>query len=130
MALSRLAQEFAAEIRQHDWSDAPYRIDRAGHNRAHDSNKGPDQLTVAETDRVRMNVMWVTAQVLGHADPNFEIYEFAEACGVRTTTRYGRRDRTIEAGVRRDWTKHPERPRWCYPGTWEVREPMPVQVQA
>ena len=28
--LSRLAQEFADEIANHDWSDAPYRLDRAG----------------------------------------------------------------------------------------------------
>jgi hypothetical protein len=35
--------------------------------------------------------MWVVAQVLGHADPKFDVYEFAEACGVNTLTRSGRR---------------------------------------
>lgn len=43
MALSRLAQEFAAEIANHDWSDAPYRTDRAGHQNSDDrpSRQGP-----------------------------------------------------------------------------------------
>ena len=35
--LSRIAQQHADEIRQHDWSDAPWRIDRAGHSREHDT---------------------------------------------------------------------------------------------
>jgi hypothetical protein len=39
MALSRLAEDFAAEIRNHDWSDAPWRADRAGHDRSRDSNR-------------------------------------------------------------------------------------------
>lgn len=39
MALSRLAREFAAEINYHDWSDAPFRLDRAGHQRDHDGNR-------------------------------------------------------------------------------------------
>jgi hypothetical protein len=34
MALSRLAEAFAAEICNHDWSDAPWRADRAGHDRS------------------------------------------------------------------------------------------------
>lgn len=100
MALSKLAQQFAAEIRQQEWSDAPYRIDRAGHRREHDSHRG-ETLTNDQTRFVRTNVMWVTAQVLGYNDPNFDVYEFAEACGVDTRTRSGRpRDGSIQAGVR------------------------------
>jgi hypothetical protein len=71
-------------------------------------------------------VMWVVAQVLGHADPNFDVYEFAEACGVNTRTRSGRRDGGIEAGLRRDWSA-PGQP-LCYPGTWDARpasQPIP-----
>lgn len=100
MALSRQAQEFADEIRLQDWSDAPYRADRAGHDREHDTNQGDQVLSEAETDVVRMNVMWVTAQVLGHSDPNFDEYEFAEACGVRAKS-WGRKSGVIAAGLRR-----------------------------
>lgn len=104
MPLSRLAQQFADEIRQHDWSDAPYRADRAGHNRADDTGIGrtpATQLSPAETDTIRMNVMWVTAQVLGYNDPNMDVYEFAEACGVDTRTATGRpRSGTINSGLR------------------------------
>ncbi|QKW15467.1 hypothetical protein [Verrucosispora sp. NA02020] len=103
MALSRLAQQFADEIRQHDWSDAPYRADRAGHNRADDARNYPQlpQLEPHQTDLVRMNVMWVTAQVLGYNDPNLDVYEYAEACGVDTRTRAGRpRSGSITAGLR------------------------------
>jgi hypothetical protein len=117
MALSRFAQEFAAEISKHDWSDAPWRADRAGHDRSADSpNKINDEhvLDVEETDTVRMNVMWVAAQVLGHADRNFDVYEFAEACGVKTTTSYGRRNGGIESGVRM------REGRYCRPGTWDT----------
>jgi len=101
MALSRQARELAAEIKLQDWSDAPYRADRAGHRREHDSNRGRTVLEPLETDVVRMNVMWVAAQALGYADPNFDVYEFAEACGVDTHTRSGRRDGGIAAGLRR-----------------------------
>lgn len=58
--------------------------------------------------------MWVVAQVLGHRDPNFDEYEFAEACGVDTRTRSGRpRSGHIAYGLRRDAGG-------CYdrPGTW------------
>jgi hypothetical protein len=101
--LSRLAQEFADEIAYHDWSDAPHRLDRAGHRREHDSKAPTEVLTPAQTDRVRTNVMWVTAQVLLHADPNLDPYEFAEACGVPrriTHTSHGRPSGTITAGLR------------------------------
>lgn len=115
MTLSRLAQEFADEIRAHDWSDAPFRADRAGHRRERDSNlvRCPDSdwtkngcLDLIRTDCVRINVMWVVAQVLGHADPNLatmDIYEFAEACGVDTRTPSGSpRSGVITAGLRRE----------------------------
>jgi hypothetical protein len=118
MTLSRIAQEFAAEIRQHDWSDAPWRLDRAGHDRSTDTNRGDKTLSDEETAAVRTNAMWVVAQVLGHADPNFDVYEFAEACGVNTLTRSGRRNGFIEAGLRRDWST-PGQP-LCHPGTREV----------
>jgi len=120
MALSRLAQQFADEIRNHDWSDAPYRADRAGHTRQADTQQGVNripQLQPGETDTVRMNVMWVTAQVLGFNDPNFDVYEFAEACGVDTRTHTGRpRSGAILAGLRqRDG-------RYARPGTWDYEE--------
>jgi hypothetical protein len=114
MALSRLAEEFAAEIRNHDWSDAPWRADRAGHDRSRDSNSGKVQLTQNETDTVRLNVMWVTAQVLGHMDPNFDVYEFAEAAGVNTLTPRGEQSGHIRYGLRI------VDGRYCRPGTWDV----------
>ncbi|MBF6340812.1 hypothetical protein IU450_33695 [Nocardia abscessus] len=49
-----------------------------------------------------MNVMWVVGQALWHDDPNFDPYEFAEACGVDIYTRSGRRNGGIEMGFRRD----------------------------
>jgi hypothetical protein len=123
MALSRLAREFAAEIRQHDWSDAPWRLDRAGHNRRYDSNCGTQVLSPTETAAVRTNAMWVVAQVLGHADPNFDRYEFAEACGVRTLTNSGRKDGYITAGLRiHDGRYH-------RPGTYEPGDEFPQLQQ-
>ena len=103
MALSRLAREFAAEIHNHDWSDAPYRADRAGHQREFDTPRKTtaEPLSQAETDCIRLNVMWVVAQVLGHADPNFDPYEFADMCGVQTVTPSGRpQSGHITAGLR------------------------------
>jgi hypothetical protein len=101
MALSRLAAQFAAEIRQHDWSDAPYRSDRAGHRREDDSpSKLAKQLDADETNRIRLNATWVTAQVLAYNDPNFDVYEFAAACGVQDRTRHGRLGAGIAAGLR------------------------------
>ncbi|WP_371566225.1 hypothetical protein [Streptomyces canus] len=115
MPLSKLARDFAREINNHDWSDAPYRRDRAGHSRTGDTNRGDRVLTEKETNAVRTNAMWVAAQVLGYYDPNFSVYEFAEACGVDTLTRRGDRDGTILAGVRHDGYG-----RYMRPGTWEV----------
>jgi hypothetical protein len=34
--------------------------------------------------------MWVAAQVFAHADPSFDVFEFAEWCGIDTRTRSGR----------------------------------------
>lgn len=82
--LSRLARAFAAEIRGHDFSDSPYRLDRAGHQRDAESpsKRSDQQLTAEETDFVRANVMFVTAQVLKYLDPNLDLHEYAAACGV------------------------------------------------
>jgi hypothetical protein len=111
MALSRIAAEFAAEIKQHDWSDAPYRLDRAGHDRETDTNRGPDVLSVGESMKVRTNVMWVAAQVLGYSDPNFDVHEFAAACGV-----HGIHPGFISGGIR-NWNGHHK------PGTYD---PVPA----
>lgn len=127
MALSRLAREFAAEINNHDWSDAPYRADRAGHRHDDDPNShSVPQLDRRQTDIVRMNVMWVTAQVLLHADPNLDPFEYAEACGVDTSTPSGRpRSGVITAGLRWD----PEKGQYDRPGgplAWDDDEDEPV----
>lgn len=101
--LSRLATEFAAEIAHHDWSDAPWRLDRAGHQRHTDTNRREQVLTDNETDRVRTNVMWVTAQVLKHLDPNLDLHEYATACGVPNSITHrkdGSKSGAIEAGIR------------------------------
>lgn len=115
-SLSRLAQEFAAEISNHDWSDAPYRLDRAGHDREADHTTGR-VLSESETQAVITNVMWVTAQVLWHADPNFDVNAFATACGVPrsiTHKKGGTLSGGITAGIRqRDGIV-------CTPGTWET----------
>lgn len=103
--LSRIAQEFAAEIAGHDWSDAPWRLDRAGHRREVDSNRGVPVLAPEEADRVRTNVMWVVAQVLRHSDPNLDLHEFAQACGIPSRITHnanGRPSGTIPAGIRVD----------------------------
>jgi hypothetical protein len=122
MVLSRLAREFADEIRHHDWSDAPFREDRAGHQREHDGrNAASQQLTEPETASVRTNVMWVVAQVLGHADPNFDPYEFAEWCGVNTNTPSGRpKSGHITAGLRSN-----ERGGYDEPGGPETEDEEP-----
>jgi hypothetical protein len=50
-----------------------------------------------------------------HSTANFNEYEFAEACGVNTKTRYGHEDGTISAGLRKTVDGH-----YCRPGTWEA----------
>jgi hypothetical protein len=123
MALSRLAAQFAAEINQHDWSDAPYRADKAGHRNDHDRQPAP-QLTQSETGTIRMNVMWVTAQVLGYNDPNFDVYEYARACGVDTSTPSGRPNSgAIRYGLRIDGTGRFHRPGAYEPDEEPVRQP-------
>lgn len=106
MALSRLAAEFAAEIKNQDWSDAPYRADRAGHQRRMDGNNPTiPQLADDETGILKLNIMWNTAQVLAHRDPNFDVYEYAEACGIahrHIYTSSGRKSGGITAGLRTD----------------------------
>lgn len=101
--LSRLATEFAAEIANHDWSDAPWRLDRAGHKRHIDTHTTSQVLTAEEADSVRTNVMWVTAQVLKHLDPNLDLHEYATACGVPSSITHrkdGSKSGTIDAGIR------------------------------
>lgn len=117
MALSRIAREFAAEIKNHDWSDAPYRADRAGHDRSRDRSASATALGESETYKVRMNVMWVVAQVLGYQDPNFDEYEFAEACALNTRTSRGARDGSIREGLRIN-----DAGRYAKPGTWEYTD--------
>ncbi|GAA3032022.1 hypothetical protein [Streptosporangium longisporum] len=46
---------------------------------------------------MKVNVMWVTAQVLAHADPNFDIHEFAPLSGVRGLSPF-----LPKSGLRRD----------------------------
>jgi hypothetical protein len=99
MALSRLAQEFASEIANHDWEDAPYRWDRAGHRRATDTKQSDKSLSPQETQNLKCNVVSVVSQVLWHRDRNFDPYEFAEACGLDTRPR-GRLDGSFLAAIR------------------------------
>lgn len=104
--LSRRALEFAAEISSHDWSDAPYRLDRAGHQRRTDTrsrNSDQEPLTVNQTHNVLTNVVWVVAQVLKHEDPNLDLYEFAAACGVPRSITHrsnGSRSGVLSNGLR------------------------------
>lgn len=115
MALSKIAQQFAAEISQQDWSDAHIRLDRAGHDRNFDSKSHlyGDVLSADGAERVKTNAMWVTAQVLAYNDPNFDVYEFAEACGINTSNSRGGRDGTYAAGLREHYGRYQR------PGTFE-----------
>ncbi|MFE2561614.1 hypothetical protein ACFXGT_37525 [Streptomyces sp. NPDC059352] len=115
MALSKVAQQLADEIRLQDWTDAHIRGDRAGHDRKRDSKSHPSDpvLNAEQTQSVRTNVMWVTAQVLGYNDPNFDVYEFAQACGVNILNSRGGKDGSIAAGLRTSYG------RYCRPGTYE-----------
>jgi hypothetical protein len=95
--LSRLAQEFADEIKLHDWSDAHSRFDRAGHQHEDDAvGRRAAQLSPDEARKVHANAMLVAAQVLAHADHNFRIKEFATACGVNLS------EGTLKAALRMD----------------------------
>jgi hypothetical protein len=98
MALSRYARELAAEISAHDWSDAPYRVDRAGRRRDNDAKVRRDtiaQLSAGQTDALRDNVTLVTAQCFIYADPNFNPVEYAAACGSKLSPGF------IWAGLRK-----------------------------
>ena len=120
MALSRLAQQFADEIRQHDWSDAPYRADRAGHDRSTDTNLPTMQppLTDEQTLSLLLNVVWVTGQVLAYNDPNFSIWEFALACGVPKTSVFRRSDGKPNQGLLYG-LRWREPGQFAIPGTWD-----------
>ncbi|MEV7122229.1 hypothetical protein [Kitasatospora griseola] len=76
MALSRVAAEFAAEIKQQYWRDAHRRADSAGHQPDRDSaRRVPEEnlLTEGEAETVKTNVASVTAQVLAYNDPDFDV---------------------------------------------------------
>lgn len=125
MALSRLAAQFAAEINQQDWSDAHIRTDRAGHRRERDyprSSQATDRspLSEEEAERVKINVAWNVAQVLGYNDPNFDPHEFFEACGISSSfilNRDGRRSGFVTAGLRTRTFPSGEI-QYQVPGTW------------
>jgi hypothetical protein len=109
MSLSRLASKFATEIYSHDWSDCPWRLDRAGHDRRIDSRRTEQTLSDVETDFVRTNVMWVTAQVLRYEDPNFDVHEYAAACGVPRSITHrtnGSRSDIVTYGLRWEDTQN------------------------
>lgn len=118
MALSRLAAQFAAEIANHDWSDAPYRADKAGHRRVMDgASRTAATLTPDEAEIVKLNVIWVIGQVLAYNDPNFSIHEFGEVAGalprfLRNTD--GRPSGTMTYGLRQEIDG-----RFHRPGTYE-----------
>lgn len=116
MALSRLAQEFADEIKQHDWSDAPYRRDRAGHDRVSDTHSTSSVLTENGPNIVLWNVVVVTAQVLMYSDPNLDLVEFAIACGLPSgmTGTSEKPDGFLKEGIRRNTSGQVTRP-----GTYE-----------
>lgn len=78
MALSALAAEMAAGIAAFPWEQVRM-----------------PPLSEGEAESVRLNVMWVTAQVLGYNDPNLDLLEFARACGCTRSRKF------IESGVRR-----------------------------
>lgn len=101
--LSTQHAALAEQIRNQDWSDAHTRLDGAGHNRITDKTTTA-QLTPEESERVRMNVIWVVGQALADHDPNFSIRHFAESAGASQAflvTRDGKRKNgMIEAGIR------------------------------
>jgi hypothetical protein len=108
MVLSREAREFADEIRSHDWSDAPFRLDRAGHRRDLDSKAGDRTLSQWETETVRGNVIFVVAQVLKHKDPGLDLDEFTAACG----------DPAMAGGVMRNGVRFDPDGLALAPGQW------------
>ncbi|MQY11489.1 hypothetical protein SRB5_16080 [Streptomyces sp. RB5] len=116
--LSRFAAQLAAEIKQHDWSDAPYRADKAGHNRQMDGrNATPTQLDPQQTRMLTMNVAWVAAQVLAYNDPNLDEHEFFEACGLNARNKDGRLSGGVTHGLRFETVENGGR-RFQVPGTY------------
>jgi len=100
--LSTIAQALAEEIAAQDWSDAHNRADGARHDRAADHTT-TTQLSPAEAEFVRVNVMWVTAQALSAHEANFDVHAFAEAAGVDPRFRLrsdGSPSGAIPAGLR------------------------------
>lgn len=86
-----VAAEMAREIADHYWADAPYRLDRAGHQR-----DGSQELTAEEAARVRDNVVLVTVSALRCAYPGIDDAAYARACGaglLEGTILHGRRIR-------------------------------------
>ncbi|MFF0474398.1 hypothetical protein [Streptomyces sp. NPDC004284] len=117
--LSRIAAQFAAEIKQHDWSDAPYRADKAGHNREMDGRQATStQLDPKQTEMVTMNAAWVVAQVLAYNDPNFSEHEFFEACGLNARAKDGRLSSGVTYGLRFESIGNGKR-RFQIPGTYQ-----------
>ena len=93
-ALTARERHLAAEIRAHDWSEAPYRATGTAHAPTGDGSgsgsgsgdgspgSAAPRLSQEEAERVRVNVMWVVAQCLGYEDPEFNPDAFAEAAGI------------------------------------------------
>ena len=104
MTLSPLASDFAAEINAHDWSDAAFRFDRAGHRREDDTHRGTEILRPDQVDYVKANVAAVAAQVLGYTEgESFDPHEFFLYAGVARGFRLtgnGRRSGAVTAGLR------------------------------
>ncbi|MFD5342295.1 hypothetical protein ACFWJY_00615 [Streptomyces anulatus] len=124
MALSRIAAQFAAEINQHDWSDAPYRADRAGHQRAVDRTNS-DQLKPQEIEVLKMNVAWVTGQVLAFNDPNFNEHEFFAACGLNPRSTSGQLSGWVTNGLRFESAPDGSR-RYQVPGKLQYEDAHPT----
>ncbi|MFC9330803.1 hypothetical protein [Kitasatospora sp. NPDC057015] len=129
MTLSRLAAQFAAEINQQDWSDAHIRADRAGHRRDRDRPGSAEKvLSPAEAEKVKINAAWVTAQVLGYNDSNFDPHEFFKACGVSDQwlwNRDGQRSGFVAAGLRTR-TGLAGEVEYQVPGMWGCWEGAPI----
>lgn len=129
MALSTEARQFAAQISSHDWSDSPWRADRAGHQWSDDSpsRRSARQLPPDDAACVLLNVVWNVAQVLAYNDPNFDVNEFAIACGVArhfTHTKGGQTSGGIVEGLRYEYLENGER-RIAPPGIADWQDPGP-----
>ena len=108
-ALTARERHLAAEIRAHDWSEAPYRATGTAHAPTGDGSgdgspgSAAPRLSPEEAERVRVNVMWVVAQCLGYEDPEFNPDAFAEAAGITRDYRctpFGGRSAIVREGLR------------------------------